>query len=93
MFASPNGIDNTLSTESENTKKETVKSETSLKEDVQNIVTLIGAQGLLIPISMFLANVLKLPNQGLGESFLLSNTAFIQGTQWTTPLFVLAGKY
>jgi membrane protease YdiL (CAAX protease family) len=59
--------------------------------DLQNIGTLVGAQTLLVPISIFVANMLRLPNRGLGSGFILNSAATIQGIQWTIPLFVIAG--
>ena len=67
--------------------------ETSVSKDLQSIAAILGAQGLLIPISIGLAKFLELPNMGLGASFVLSNGAFVAGVQWTIPLFALAGMF
>ncbi|KAL7486644.1 hypothetical protein ACHAW6_013849 [Cyclotella cf. meneghiniana] len=83
LFASSDDDGFTLETES--------SKEASLRNDVQNIITLIGAQGLLVPFSIVLAKILELPNYGLGLTFSFSTKALVEGTQWTTPLFVLAG--
>jgi hypothetical protein len=88
LFSSPSDDDIESSTKTNPGAKET-----SIIEDAQNIATLVGAQALLIPISIALANFLELPNRGLGSSFVLGNAAFVEGAQWTIPLFVLAGKY
>lgn len=63
----------------------------SIKQDIQNIITLVGAQALLIPVSIALANVLNIPNKGLGLGFAWTSSAFITGLQWTVPLFAVAG--
>ena len=67
------------------------KPETSLKQDFQSIIPLVGAQSLLIPISIGVANVLSIPNKGLGSGFALTTTALTQGLQYTIPLFAIAG--
>ena len=64
---------------------------TSIKQDIQNIITLVGAQALLVPVSIALANVLDIPNKGLGVGFAWTSSAFITGMQWTVPLFAVAG--
>eukprot|EP00804_Cyclotella_cryptica_P012730 CCRYP_016287-RA/>CCRYP_016287-RA protein AED:0.43 eAED:0.44 QI:167/0/0.5/1/1/1/2/0/268 len=84
LFASVDDDGLTSETESPNAKG------SSLRNDIQNIITLIGAQGLLVPFSIVLAKVLELPNRGLGATFSFSTTALVDGLQWTTPLFVLA---
>ena len=90
LFASP---DNNESSQQPNETSTSKEDETSFTKDLQSIVTLVGAQGLLIPLSMVLAKFLELPNRGLGSSFLFSNDAFVVGVQWTIPLFALAGTY
>lgn len=87
LFSTP---DDNESAPTPETKSSDVK-ESSIAKDAQNIVALVGAQGLLIPMSILLANILGLPNRGLGSSFLLGSTAFVEGVQWTIPLFTLAG--
>ncbi|KAL9187616.1 hypothetical protein ACHAXT_005994 [Thalassiosira profunda] len=79
--------DGEASTDSSN--GETSKS--TIKDDVANILTLVGAQALLIPISILLARYLNLPNRGLGEGFEFTSVAFTQGLEWTAPLFIVAG--
>ena len=76
-------------TESSSTSNK--KPETSLKQDFQSIIPLVGAQSLLIPISIGVANVLSIPNKGLGSGFALTTTAITQGLQYTIPLFAIAG--
>ena len=90
LFASTENNESSQPPDETSTPKE---EDPSLIKDVQSIVTLVGAQGLLIPLSMALAKFLELPNRGLGSSFLLSNDAFVLGVQWTIPLFALAGTY
>ena len=62
-----------------------------LIQDFQSIIPLVGAQSLLIPISIGVANVLSIPNRGLGSGFALTTPAAIQGLQYTIPLFAIAG--
>ncbi len=57
----------------------------------QTIALLVGAQSLLLPISAVLANMLNIPNNGLGMGFAWTSNAVVQGIQWTGPLFVVAG--
>ena len=87
LFASPDENESTVTTGIKNLDTK----QSSIVKDAQNIIALVGAQGLLIPMSIALANVLNLPNRGLGPSFLLGSGAFIEGVQWTIPLFALAG--
>lgn len=65
-------------------------SSSSLQQDLQSVVTLVGAQALLIPISIVLANILNIPNRGLGLGFEWTQSAAVQGIQWTLPLFGIA---
>lgn len=83
VFASPD--ENDTSTETNDTKR------TSIVSDAQSIATLVGAQGLLIPVSIALAKFFDLSNMGLGSSFCFGGSAFVEGVQWTFPLFALAG--
>ena len=69
----------------------TASDKTSLKQDFKSIIPLVGAQSLLIPISIGVANVLSIPNRGLGSGFALTTPAVIQGLQYTIPLFAIAG--
>ena len=69
---------------------ETSKSST-FQQDVYNVATLIGAQSLLIPIAVFIAQFVNLPNIGLGSQFQLGSSAFVDGLRWTLPLFGVAG--
>ena len=69
----------------------TASDKTSLKQDFKSIIPLVGAQSLLIPISIGVAHVLSIPNRGLGSGFALTTTAVIQGLQYTIPLFAIAG--
>lgn len=90
LFSTPDGNEYSQSSTETSSSDD---NETSIVKDLQSIAALLGAQGLLIPISIGLAKVLELPNIGLGASFLLNNGAFIAGVQWTVPLFALAGTY
>ena len=65
-------------------------STTSFKQDIYNVVTLIGAQALLIPIAIFIAKFLNLPNSGLGAEFQMKG-AILDGVKFTLPLFGVAG--
>lgn len=65
-------------------------STTSFKQDIYNVVTLIGAQALLIPIAIFIAKFLNLPNSGLGAGFQMKG-AILDGVKFTLPLFGIAG--
>lgn len=65
-------------------------STTSFKQDIYNVVTLIGAQALLIPIAIFIAKFLNLPNSGLGAEFQMKG-AILDGVKFTLPLFGIAG--
>lgn len=65
-------------------------STTSFKQDIYNVVTLIGAQTLLIPIAIFIAKFLNLPNSGLGAEFQMKG-AILDGVKFTLPLFGIAG--
>ena len=85
LAASPSDDDGSSDT------KSPTKSSSSLQKDLQNILTLVGAQALLLPISAVIANFLNLPNHGLGVGFAWTSTAAIQGLQWTIPLFAVAG--
>mmetsp|Transcript_4426 Transcript_4426/g.9814 ORF Transcript_4426/g.9814 Transcript_4426/m.9814 type:complete len:378 (-) Transcript_4426:72-1205(-) len=67
------------------------KDSSSLKQDLQSIATLVGAQALLLPVSYFLAQALNVPNNGLGMGFEWTSVAAIQGIRWTLPLFAIAG--
>ena len=69
---------------------ETSKPSSTFKQDVYNVATLIGAQSLLIPIAVFIAQFADLPNIGLGSQFQLGSTAFVDGLRWTLPLFGVA---
>ena len=62
----------------------------TFKQDVFNVATLIGAQALLIPIAIFIAQLINLPNIGLGSQFQGSG-ATVDGLRWTLPLFGVAG--
>ncbi|KAL7464021.1 hypothetical protein ACHAXS_004363 [Conticribra weissflogii] len=66
-------------------------SKPTLQQDIQNIATLLAAQGLLIFLSPLLSRFFQLPNLGLGSQFNLSSSAFLSGLQWTLPLFGMAG--
>mmetsp|Transcript_21053 Transcript_21053/g.44075 ORF Transcript_21053/g.44075 Transcript_21053/m.44075 type:complete len:375 (-) Transcript_21053:211-1335(-) len=65
-------------------------SKPTLQQDIQNIATLLAAQGVLILISPLLSRFLQLPNLGLGSQFSLNSSAFLSGLQWTLPLFGVA---
>ena len=88
LLASPDGNDSSTKTDSSDIRETKKK---SVARNVQDIAVLVGAQGLLIPLSILLAKFLDLPNRGLGSSFLFSSNAFMVGVQWTIPLFALAG--
>jgi len=64
---------------------------TTLKQDIYNVATLIGAQSLLIPIAIFIAQFVNLPNIGLGSQFQLGSAVVVDGLRWTLPLFGVAG--
>ena len=64
---------------------------TSFKQDIYNVATLIAAQGLLIPIALFIGQMSNLPNIGLGSQFQLGYGAAFDGLRWTLPLFGVAG--
>lgn len=66
------------------------ESSSTLKQDLLSIATLVGAQALLLPISVFLAKMLNIPNRGLGVGFAWTSNAAISGVQWTVPLFAIA---
>jgi membrane protease YdiL (CAAX protease family) len=70
---------------------ENTGSATSFKQVIYNVVTLIGAQALLVPIAVFIAQLINLPNIGLGSQFHLGSGATIDGLRWTLPLFGVAG--
>ncbi len=57
----------------------------------QTVALLVGAQSLLLPISLVLAKMLHIPNNGLGAGFAVNSNSIVQGIQWTAPLFVVAG--
>ena len=67
-----------LSSPSPNKKKE---KSSSLAQDVQSIITLVGAQSLLVPISIVVANMLDIPNRGLGAGFAFTSSAMMQGVR------------
>lgn len=69
----------------------TASDKTSLKQDFKSIIPLVGAQSLLIPISIGVAKVSSIPNRGLGSGFALTTSALTQGLQYTIPLFAIAG--
>ena len=66
------------SSSSLNKKKE---KSSSLAQDVQSIITLVGAQSLLVPISIVVANMLDIPNRGLGAGFAFTSSALMQGVR------------
>ncbi len=71
---------------------ETIDTSTStLKQDIINVATLIGAQSLLVPIAVFIAQFVNLPNIGLGSQFQLGSSVVVDGLRWTLPLFGVAG--
>ncbi len=51
---------------------------------------LVGGQSSLILISVIIASVLKVPNFGWGESFVLNGAAIQKGILATLPLFAIA---
>ena len=53
-------------------------------------IALVGGQSSLILISVIIATVLKMPNFGLGESFVLNGAAIQSGVLATLPLFAIA---
>jgi membrane protease YdiL (CAAX protease family) len=57
---------------------------------VQNLVPLIGAQSLLILVSVGIAKALHISNSGLGPNFILDGSAFQMGCLATLPLIGLA---
>ena len=61
-------------------KKKKEKS-SSLAQDVQSIITLVGAQSLLVPISIVVAKMLDIPNRGLGAGFAFTSSAMMQGVR------------
>lgn len=90
LTALPSASNEVAPIESTSSTKKEVAS-ISIKQDIQNIITLVGAQALLIPVSIALADVLNIPNKGLGLGFAWTSSAFITGLQWTVPLFAVAG--
>lgn len=80
-----------LAPSSDDVENKSSISSTSLKQDIYNVVTLIGAQALLVPIAVFIAQLINLPNIGLGSQFHLSSGATVDGLRWTLPLFGVAG--
>jgi len=82
--------DEGVPTETESSSPPSPKS-SSIKNDLRSIITLVGAQALLLPISAFLAKMLNIPNGGLGAGFAWTADAALSGIQWTAPLFIVAG--
>ncbi|KAK1734834.1 CAAX protease family protein [Skeletonema marinoi] len=70
---------------------DTSSSSSTLKQDIYNVATLIGAQALLVPIAVFIAQFSNLPNIGLGSQFQIGSVAIVDGLRWTLPLFGVAG--
>ena len=68
----------------------TTTTSSSLQNDIRSIITLVGAQSLLIPISVGIAKFMNLPNNGLGVGFEWTSAAAVQGLRWTVPLFAIA---
>ena len=60
----------------------------SLAQDVQSIITLVGAQSLLVPISIVVANMLDIPNRGLGAGFAFTSSAMMQGVREYSFIYV-----
>jgi len=71
--------------------KDTSSSTSTLKQDIYNVATLIGAQALLVPIAVAIAQFSNLPNIGLGSQFQIGSVAIVDGLRWTLPLFGVAG--
>jgi len=66
----------------------------NMKSDVifdgQTTISLVGAQSLLVVGAIVAANILNVPNNGLGEGFLINTETIQSGVITTLPLFVLA---
>lgn len=58
--------------------------------DGQTTIALVGAQSLLVVGAVVAANVLNVPNNGLGEGFLIDTESIKSGVLTTLPLFTLA---
>ncbi len=56
----------------------------------QTTLSLVGAQSLLVVGAVIAANILNVPNSGLGEGFLINTESIQSGVLTTLPLFVLA---
>lgn len=61
--------------------KKKMEKSSSLAQDVQSIITLVGAQSLLVPISIVVAKMLDIPNRGLGAGFAFTSSAMMQGVR------------
>lgn len=68
--------------------------DTSIDDDTifdgKSTLSLISAQSLLVVIAIIAANILNVPNNGLGDGFLINIESLKLGVSATMPLFVLA---
>ncbi|KAL7465679.1 hypothetical protein ACHAXS_006001 [Conticribra weissflogii] len=72
------------------TDSEAEKQNPMLKQDVENFVSILGTQAVLIILSPLLSLFLRLPKLGLGSAFRMSSSAILSGLKWTLPLFGMA---
>jgi len=69
---------------------DTSESDTSFPFSLLTAITLVGGQSILIAVSVAIAAFLKVPNYGLGESFVINGAAIQTGALTTLPLFFIA---